>query len=143
MSTQTQLIVNNIEIQSPKCGWWSCDNTADYKTLSGTIDGKKSESWGKLDYGYSKHLYHWNLCGEEEDKQCADCEIEAKKHCDECGGYGSCSDDDEEEEEYKCEQCSVEVKTEKDLTITYGCMDMKFCEDCYKTSKDCVKEEDE
>ena len=36
---------------------------------------------------------------EEEDKQCADCEIEAKKHCDECGGYGSCSDDDEDDEE--------------------------------------------
>tara|TARA_B110001450_G_scaffold168641_1_gene157208 strand:- start:191 stop:676 length:486 start_codon:yes stop_codon:yes gene_type:complete len=46
-------------------------------------------------------------------------------------------------EEYECEQCSVKVKTEKDLTITYGCMDMKFCEDCYKTSKDCVKEEEE
>jgi len=36
---------------------------------------------------------------EEEDKQCRDCEIEAKKHCDECGGYGSDDDDDEEEEE--------------------------------------------
>tara|TARA_R110000822_G_scaffold137565_2_gene275120 strand:- start:7 stop:492 length:486 start_codon:yes stop_codon:yes gene_type:complete len=35
---------------------------------------------------------------EEEDKQCRDCEIEAKKHCDECGGYGSDDDDDEEEE---------------------------------------------
>jgi len=48
-----------------------------------------------------------------------------------------------EEEEYECEQCSVEVKTTKDLTITYGCMDMKFCEDCYKTSKDEVEEEEE
>ena len=29
-------------------------------------------------------------CREEEQKQqCRDCEIEAKKHCDECGGYGS------------------------------------------------------
>ena len=43
---------------------------------------------------------------------------------------------DTEKEEYECEQCNVEVKTEKDLTITYGCMDMKFCEDCYKTSKE-------
>jgi hypothetical protein len=45
-------------------------------------------------------------------------------------------EEEEEEEEYECEQCSVEVKTTKDLTITYGCMDMKFCEDCYKTSKE-------
>jgi len=35
---------------------------------------------------------------------------------------------------YECEQCDTKVKTKKDLTITYGCMDMKFCEDCYKTS---------
>ena len=33
---------------------------------------------------------------DDEDKQCADCEIEAKKHCDECGGYGSCDDEDED-----------------------------------------------
>jgi len=99
MQTQTQLIVNNIEIQSPKCGWWSCDNTADYKTLSGTIDGKKSESWGKLDYGYSKHLYHWNLCGkcfkeesgEDEDDESSEDEDEES------------DEDEEEEEERYCE----------------------------------------
>ena len=81
MPTQTKLIVKNIEIQSPKCIYHkSCGNAADYKTLSGTIDGKKSESWGKLDYGYSKHLYHWNLCG--------------KCNREECG-----EDDDEDEED--------------------------------------------
>ena len=133
MSTQTQLIVNNIEIQSPKCIYHkSCGNAADYKTLSGTIDGKKSESWGEL--AYSNHLYHWNLCGKcfKEESDGLDTNDEEE------------SDEDEDEvEEYECVQCSVEVKTEKDLTITYGCMDMKFCEDCYKTSKDCVKEEEE
>ena len=36
--------------------------------------------------------------------------------------------------EYECEQCSVEVKTTKDLSINYGFMDMSFCEDCYSSS---------
>ena len=82
MQTQTQLIVNNIEIQSPKCGWWSCDNTADYKTLSGTIDGKKSESWGKLGYT-NKHLYHWNLCGKCNREECGEDEDEDEDEEDE------------------------------------------------------------
>ena len=34
---------------------------------------------------------------DDTEKQCADCKIEAKKHCDECGGYGSCDDEEEEE----------------------------------------------
>ena len=36
-------------------------------------------------------------CGEkeEEDEQCNDCKIEAKKHCDVCGGYGGGSEDEE------------------------------------------------
>ena len=34
----------------------------------------------------------------EEDMLCNDCKIEAKKYCDECGGYGSGDEDDEDEE---------------------------------------------
>ena len=118
MPTQTQLIVNNIEIQSPKCGWWSCDNTADYKTLSGTIDGKKSESWGKLDYGYSKHLYHWNLCGkcfkeesgEDEDDESSEDEEEES--------------DEDEEEELKC----VGFRPQTRIGECAGCKNV--CEEC-------------
>jgi hypothetical protein len=36
-----------------------------------------------------------NSNSDDDDKQCRNCEIEANKHCDECGGYGSNSDDDE------------------------------------------------
>ena len=83
MPTQTQLIVNNIEIQSPKCIYHkSCGNTADYKTLSGTIDGKKSESWGKLGYT-NKHLYHWNLCGKCNREECGEDEDEDEDEEDE------------------------------------------------------------
>ena len=118
MQTQTQLIVNNIEIQSPNCGWWSCDNTADYKTLSGTIDGKKSESWGKLDYGYSKHLYHWNLCGkcfkeesgEDEDDESSEDEEEES--------------DEDEEEELKC----VGFRPQTRIGECAGCKNV--CEEC-------------
>jgi hypothetical protein len=39
------------------------------------------------------------------DKQCRDCEIEAKKHCDECGGYGS---------EHICDNPSCDVVLEND-----------------------------
>ena len=46
----------------PKCIWFKdCGGLADYKTLNGNIDGKKSISWGKQDYG-NNHLYYWNLC---------------------------------------------------------------------------------
>ena len=118
MQTQTQLIVNNIEIQSPKCGWWSCDNTADYKTLSGTIDGKKSESWGKLDYGYSKHLYHWNLCGkcfkeesgEDEDDESSEDEDDESS--------------EDEEEELKC----VGFRPQTRIGECAGCKNV--CEEC-------------
>jgi len=56
---------------------------------------------------------------EEEDKQCADCEIEAKKHCDECGGYGSCDDEEEEGETGCCRTC---------MAVSGG--QIEGCDDC-------------
>ena len=35
---------------------------------------------------------------DDPDYQCRGCKVEASKHCDECGGYGSGDEDDEEEE---------------------------------------------
>ena len=49
-----------------------------------------------------------------EKQQCRDCEIEAKKHCDECGGYGS--EEDEEEEWDVCEPCNDMVLVTYDVT---------------------------
>ena len=63
---------------------------------------------------------------EEEDKQCRDCEIEAKKHCDECGGYGSDDDDDEVEEELTWQE-----KMKKYNLLVDGCV-----------PKTCTKDED-
>ena len=59
---------------------------------------------------------------EEEDKQCRDCEIEAKKHCDECGGYGS----EEEEEKRDWWGASDGIITIKYETQEY--MEMNFDE---------------
>ena len=36
-----------------------------------------------------------SCCDKEERPQCADCSVEAKQYCDECGGYGSDSDKEE------------------------------------------------
>ena len=39
---------------------------------------------------------------DDPDYQCRGCKVEASKHCDECGGYGSGDEDDEEEaDKYK------------------------------------------
>ena len=37
---------------------------------------------------------------EEERPLCRNCEIETRKHCDDCGGYGSHSEEESEEEDY-------------------------------------------
>ena len=36
---------------------------------------------------------------EEERPLCRNCEIETRKHCDDCGGYGSHSEEEDDEEE--------------------------------------------
>ena len=60
---------------------------------------------------------------EEERPLCRNCEIETRKHCDDCGGYGSHSEleseeeDDEEEENEKnvqCARCGKEGDCDKD-----------------------------
>lgn len=63
----------NYSIENLSC--LRCENAPAWKTLSGEIDGRRSESWGLLDYG-NKHPYHWNMCnscfreesGEEEEE---------------------------------------------------------------------------
>jgi hypothetical protein len=61
---------------------------------------------------------------EEVDKPlCINCEIETRKHCDDCGGYGSHSEEKEEEEEgeeeeneknVQCARCGKEGDCDKD-----------------------------
>ena len=49
--------------------------------------------------------------------------------------------DSEDYEEYECEECYKNVRTTKDLSKSYGCYTMRFCEDCYvdmeEVCKDC------
>jgi len=77
---------------------------------------------------------------EEEDKQCRDCEIEAKKHCDECGGYGSDDDDDEEEEEE-----DYNTQTSPPYYCDGGCgkkVGEGHDHDCDRVCPDCKEEEE-
>tara|TARA_R110002126_G_scaffold193380_1_gene341734 strand:- start:1033 stop:2004 length:972 start_codon:yes stop_codon:yes gene_type:complete len=61
---------------------------------------------------------------EEEEDQCSDCKIEAKKYCDECGGYGSDEEDLHIYHGGKCEKCGEEVEDYGD----------KLCHKCYHKS---------
>jgi hypothetical protein len=83
---------------------------------------------------------------EEERPLCRNCEIETRKHCDDCGGYGSHSEeeeDDEEEENEKndktfttCSVCSATTDLKKD---NFGwdycaCIDANYCPECSPTN---------
>jgi hypothetical protein len=70
-----------------------------------------------------------------EDYQCRSCEIEAKKHCDECGGYGSESEEEEEEELFQCD-CGENIKDEN------RCDDCGFCCDPEAFHRCCECEDD-
>ena len=88
-----------------KCGRWGHPFDMDYDDDTGFICELARDECDKIMNKITKKKIKLIKPKEEEEeesvndeeKQCADCEIEAKKHCDECGGYGSCSDDDEEE----------------------------------------------
>ena len=82
------------QFNRPKCLWFKdCGGLADYKTLNGKIDGRKSENWGELGYS-NNHLYHWNLCGkchkEEsgEDETATDWSDDGEVMCENCGEWG-------------------------------------------------------
>ena len=74
--------------------------------------GSKIEELKQLGLS-AEELYEFTMEEEEEEEMCRDCEIEAKKYCDECGGYGSCSDEEDEEDEFN-ETCSCGTKLSND-----------------------------
>ena len=86
---------------------------------------------------------------EEERPLCRNCEIETRKHCDDCGGYGSHSEeeseeeDDEEEENEKndktfttCSVCSATTDLKKDNFGWDYCvhLDANYCPECSPTN---------
>ena len=60
----------------------------------GKCCGKKNYKTEELDLGMCKVCYD-KMKEEANVEQCNDCKIEAKKHCDVCGGYGGGSEDEE------------------------------------------------
>ncbi len=117
-----------------------CDDDEDeYDALDMKVLGFKTTE--RLNGDWNSLLFEIRNYGDDEeddeDKQCADCEIEAKKHCDECGGYGSCSDEEEEEKD-ECEGCGKEVVVEyedyKGYTIANcNTCDLMLCRECLET----------
>jgi hypothetical protein len=77
---------------------------------------------------------------------CRNCEIETRKHCDECGGYGSDLDSDSEEDNtlrkvdyvFDCIHCGIHIELnseEHDNCVTNDGQNW-FCEKCHKFCED-------
>jgi len=118
--------------EEQKC--WTCDaSVATHKTYRDAL--------GEFELTCDKcHREEYPEEYEEEDKQCRDCEIEAKKHCDECGGYGSDDDDDEEEEEE-----DYNTQTSPPYYCDGGCgkkVGEGHDHDCDRVCPDCKEEEE-
>jgi len=92
---------DEVELSNVKCK--QCDGVLPPHTIEDHLD---------MDHPIHNCPTHKEEEEEEEDKQCRDCEIEAKKHCEECGGYGSGGEEEEdsdgEEEERECFKCGVQ-----------------------------------
>ncbi len=102
----------------PKCIYnVTCGNDADYKTMDGKIDGRRSSDWGNLGYG-NNHLYHWNLCGVCHKAECGedtdtDTDNDDGVCCVACEVVVCNKADDppykDERDEAVCENCWVEL----------------------------------
>ena len=80
---------------TPKCLYVEkCGNDADWKTLNGKKDGRRSELYGKLGYG-NNHRYNWNLCGKCFAEESGDTDTSSDEDtlcgtmdCDKCDTWG-------------------------------------------------------
>lgn len=125
---------NNYSIANLKCS--QCDNKPAWKTLEGTADGQKSESWGVLDYS-NKHPYHWNLCQScwIKDSGC-DCESDdeysvSQSGCDNltCGNPIIYTDSDFPDTDSEAEEQSWETLCLGGCGAD-GILEGDFCEEC-------------
>ena len=83
-----------------ECGGWNGTGGGDCKCLC-EEDNKELVECDKCGHeDLFARFSAWCIDHDAEEIQCSDCKIEAKKHCDECGGYGS---EEEEEEILKCD----------------------------------------
>ena len=64
----------------------------------GCVVEERSRDTGEW-WDYCNDCYEKDQEEEEERPLCRNCEIETRKHCDDCGGYGSHSEEESEEEE--------------------------------------------
>jgi hypothetical protein len=65
---------------------------------------------------------------------CRNCEIETRKHCDECGGYGSDDDSVKVDYVFDCTHCGIHIvrNSEEHDECTTKDGDNWFCEKCHK-----------
>jgi hypothetical protein len=114
----------------------------------GCVVEERSRDTGEW-WDYCNDCYEKDQEEEEERPLCRNCEIETRKHCDDCGGYGSHSEeeseeeDDEEEDDEKndktfttCSVCSATTDLKKD---NFGwdycaCLDANYCPECSPTN---------
>ena len=82
---------------------------------------------------------------EEERPLCKDCEVETRKHCDECGGYGSNSEDEEECDdcEGKCRSNETETCEKCAVKLRIGCANNPSDESIFNGLCDACREEEE
>mgnify|MGYP003639764998 FL=1 len=82
---------------------------------------------------------------EEERPLCKDCEVETRKHCDECGGYGSNSEDEEECDdcEGKCQSNETETCEKCAVKLRIGCANNPSDESIFNGLCDACREEEE
>ena len=72
---------------------------------------------------------------DDPDYQCRGCKVEASKHCDECGGYGSGDEEDEEEIKdvvFNCFTCGIPVirDSEAHKHSKFDELNYRWCPDC-------------
>jgi hypothetical protein len=81
---------------------------------------------------------------EEERPLCKDCEVETRKHCDVCGGYGSNSDEEECDDcEGKCQSNETETCENCAVKLRIGCANNPSDESIFNGLCDACREEEE
>ena len=75
---------------------------------------------------------------------CKDCEVETRKHCDVCGGYGSNSDEEECDDcEGKCQSNETETCENCAVKLRIGCANNPSDESIFNGLCDACREEEE
>ena len=122
-SRRGYVLIVEYELKNPnwvyrnnEIGWKNVMNIPEYITFTTELDYHANSPLAWL---IGQDLYEETEDEEEEDEEedeekplCKDCEIETKKYCDVCGGYGSEDDEDEED-----------ISQYKKMCIYFECQD--------------------